>query len=163
MKTAKILQIWRSFVPAIARCLKTSIAWPDFGAVRWTLRKCFEKKIRDCICIMDCSEIFIDRPKNLTARGQTWLNYNHNNTSKYLVWVLATVLISFISCGRSGLISDKQKALQPGFLKRFTFGDLILADRGFKLHDEIASADTRFHERKVTVIAMCSGYFKRTF
>ena len=110
---------------------------------------------------MDCSEIFIDRPKNLTARVQTWLNYKHNNTSKYLVWVLATVLISFISCGRSGLISDKQKALQPGFLKRFTFGDLILADRGFKLHDEIASADTRFHERKVTVIAMCSGYFKR--
>ena len=27
-----------------------------------------------------------------------------------------------------------------GFLKKLNFGDLVLADRGFKLHDEIASA-----------------------
>ena len=55
-----ISQIWRNFVPVIAKCLKNFIAWPDWGAVRRTLPKYFEKKFRDCICIIDCSEIFIE-------------------------------------------------------------------------------------------------------
>ena len=34
--------------------------------------------------------------------------------------------------------------LASGFLKKFTFGDLVLADTGFNLHDEIASAGAVF-------------------
>ena len=30
--------------------------------------------------------------------------------------------------------------MQSGFLKKLTFGDLFLADKGFNLHDETASA-----------------------
>ena len=67
------------------------LAWPDRGAVIWTLPKCFEKKFRDCICIIDCSEVFIERPKNLIARAQTWSNYKHSNTIKYLVGILQLV------------------------------------------------------------------------
>ena len=68
MKAAKISQIWRTFVPVNAKCFKNFIAWPDRGVVRRTLPKCFEK-FRDCICIIDCSGVFIERPKNLTARA----------------------------------------------------------------------------------------------
>ena len=79
VKAATISQIWRTFVPVIAKCLKNFIAWPDRGAVRRTLPKYFEKKFRDYICIIDCSEIFIERPKNLTARVQTWSNYKQQH------------------------------------------------------------------------------------
>ena len=44
VKAGKISQIWRTFVPVIAKCLKNFIAWPDRGAVRKTLIKRFEKK-----------------------------------------------------------------------------------------------------------------------
>ena len=54
-----------------------------------------KKKFRDCICIIDCSDIFIERPKNLTAHAQTWWNYKHNNTVKYLARVTPTGLVSF--------------------------------------------------------------------
>ena len=140
VKAATISQIWRTFVPVIAKCLKNFIAWPDLGAVRRTLPKCFEKKFPDCICIIDCSKIFIERPKNLTARAQTLSNYKHNYTIKYLVGVTPAGLVSFLSSGWGGCISDQPITLQSGFLKKFTFGDLVLADMGFNLHDEIALA-----------------------
>ena len=37
-------------------------------------------------------------------------------------------------------MSDKQTTLLSGFLKKLNFGNLVLADTGFKLHDEIVSA-----------------------
>ena len=33
--------------------------------------------------VIDCFEIFIDRPSNMTARAQTWPNYKHHNALKY--------------------------------------------------------------------------------
>ena len=45
VKAAKLSHIWRTFVPAIAKCLKNFIACPDWGAVRRTLPKCFEKEV----------------------------------------------------------------------------------------------------------------------
>ena len=37
--------------------------------------------LKDCVCIIDSSKIFIERPGKITARAQTWSNYKHNNTS----------------------------------------------------------------------------------
>ena len=140
VEVEKISQIWRTFVPVNPKCLKNFIAWPEQGAVRRTLPKYFEKKFCDSICIIDCSEIFIERPKNLNARTQAWSNYKHSNTVKYLVLVTPTGLVSLLSSGWRRRVSDKQITLQSEFLKKLTFGDLVLADRGFDLHDETPSA-----------------------
>ena len=56
-----------------------------------------------------------------------------------MVGVTPTGLVSFLSSGWGGHVSDKQITLQSGFLKKLTFGDLVLADRGFNLHDKMAS------------------------
>jgi hypothetical protein len=37
--------------------------------------------------IVDCFEIFIDRPSNLMARAQTWSSYKHHNTAKYMIGI----------------------------------------------------------------------------
>ena len=57
-----------------------------------------------------------------------------------MVAVTSNGLVNFLSSRLGGRVSDKQITLQPGFLKKLTFGDLVLADAGFNLHDEIASA-----------------------
>ena len=74
-------KIFRSLVPLIAAHMTNLIVWPDHGTIRRHLPRSFKKNFKDCACIIDYSEIFIERPKNLTARAQTWLNYKHNNTS----------------------------------------------------------------------------------
>ena len=54
------------------------------------------------VSIIDCSEIFIERLKNLTACAQTWSNYRQNNTAKYLLRITAPGTVMFLSAGWGG-------------------------------------------------------------
>ena len=85
------------------------IVWPDHGTIKKHLLCSFKKNFKDCVSIRDCSEIFTERPKNLTAGAQTWSNYKHNNTSKYLIGITPAGAISFLSLGWGGRVSDKHK------------------------------------------------------
>ena len=69
--TSTMSKILRSLVPLIATHMTNLIVWPDHGTIKRHLPRSFKKNFKDCVCIIDCSEIFIERPKNLTARVQT--------------------------------------------------------------------------------------------
>ena len=116
IKCPTISKIFRCWVKVAAMKLKCLIVWPDKGAIRYNLPPCFTKKYRDAVCIIDCSEIFIQRPTNLTARAQTWSNYKHNNTSKYLIGISPAGAVMFLSTGWGGRVSDKQITLESGFI-----------------------------------------------
>ena len=47
--------------------------------------------------IIDCFEIFIDRPSNLLARTETFSNYKHHNTVKAFIGITPQGAISFVS------------------------------------------------------------------
>ena len=89
------------------------------------------------MCIIDCTEIFIERPKSLTARAQTWSNYKHNNTIKYLIGISLAGAVTFLSTGWGGRVSDKVLTLESGFSEKVSHGDCILADRGFLIEQEL--------------------------
>ena len=61
------------------------IVWPDRELVRHTLPACFRKQYSKCISIIDCFEVFIERPADLKARAQTWSSYKNHNTAKFLI------------------------------------------------------------------------------
>ena len=65
--------------------------------------------------IIDCFEIFIDRPSNLMSRAQTWSNYKHHNTVKLLVGITPQGVVSFISKAWVGRASDKYITEHCGF------------------------------------------------
>lgn len=96
-----VSKILRSWLPVMTIVLKSLIKWPSKGAVLKNMPKSFRRHFKRCRCIIDCTEIFVERPSDLTARAQTWSNYKHNNTVKYLV-TNHTCRGSFLSFFRLG-------------------------------------------------------------
>ena len=39
-----------------------------------------------CCVIIDCREVFIERPSDLLVRAQVWSNYKHHSTLKFFIW-----------------------------------------------------------------------------
>ena len=64
--------------------LKPLVQWP-FRTKTMPIE--FRKNFKQCICIIDCFEVFCERPSDLMARAQTFSNYKHHNTVKFLIGI----------------------------------------------------------------------------
>ena len=82
------------------------VKWPTREEVLKTMSIDFRKHFSKCIVIIDCFEVFTERPTNLMARAQTWSNYKKHNTVKFLIGISPQGAISYISKGWGGRMSD---------------------------------------------------------
>ena len=98
-------------------------------------QKYFGRKV---VMIIDCFELFIDRPRNLLARAQTFSVYKHHNTVKFLIGISLQGVVSFLSKAWGGRASDKFITEHSGFLLNLLPGDLILVDRSFDIQDSVS-------------------------
>ena len=122
----------------MSRELQCLIHWPDREVIRQTLPKCFKPRFSRSVCIIDCSEIFIQRPTSLIARAQTYSSYKGHNTVKFFLAINPTRTIILLSKCWGGRVSDKHLTSECGFYRKLFPGDLVLADRGFDITDELA-------------------------
>ena len=78
--------------------LKDLIFWPEREALQKTMPECFQISFGKAVAvIIDCFEIFMERPSNLQARASTWSNYKHHNTVKVLIGITPQGVVSFVS------------------------------------------------------------------
>ncbi|XP_046562617.1 uncharacterized protein LOC124271512 [Haliotis rubra] len=110
------------------------------------------KTFRRVKCIIDCTEIFIERPSNNKARLQTYSRYKQHNTVKFLIGISPSGAIIFLSPMWGGRASDKVITFQSGIIEKFVPGDVVLADRGFFIDTELATRGA-----KLTVPAYTKG------
>ena len=78
--------------------------------------------------IIDCFEVFIERPTNLLARAQTFSNYTHHNTIKILIGITSQGTICFVSEAWGGRISDQYLTENCRFLENLLPGDMVMAE-----------------------------------
>lgn len=133
--------------------LKFLIFWPERKELQTSMpmefRKHFGLKVS---IIIDCFEIFIERPSNFLARAQTWSNYKHHNTAKYLIGITPQGAVSFLSKGYGGRTTDKFLTDDCGLLNNLLPGDMVLADRGFNIEESVG-----FHCAEVKISAFTRG------
>ena len=77
-------------------------------------------------------------PVSFGTRAATYSNYKKHNTVKVFIAIAPTGAITFISKAWTGRVSDKVITQRCGFLDKLEYGDVVLADRGFNIHDDMA-------------------------
>ena len=64
------------------------ILWPEHEQLRKTMPMQFRKHFGTKVSvIIDCFEVFMERPSNLLARAKTWSSYKHHHTAKFLIGI----------------------------------------------------------------------------
>ena len=133
--------------------LSPFVHWPDRESLIRTMPQCFKFSFgTKTTVIIDCFEIFIEKPTNLLARAQTFSSYKHHNTIKVLIGITPQGTISYVSEAWGGRTSDKFLTENCGILSRLVPGDMVMADRGFTIHESVA-----FKRAKLVIPAFTKG------
>ncbi len=131
---AKISSCFHTWLRLLNEFLGKLVRWPGRAEAESILSPVVAALYPGLTGIVDCTELYLEKSHSLEAQSRTWSTYKHNNTAKYLIVIRGDGGVSFISKGYPGCLSDNvifreslKSVLKPG--------DVILADRGFKVVD----------------------------
>ena len=83
-----VSRIFSSWLVVMDNTLSPFVSWPEREHLLRTMPQCFMYSFgRKVTVVIDCFEIFIEKPTNLLPRAQTFSNYKNHNTIKILIGI----------------------------------------------------------------------------
>ena len=134
ISNSTVTSVFHQWIEILYLRLKFLVMWPSRDILQHNIPQIFT----NARCIIDCFEIFMERPYSFEAQAQTFSNYKKHNTVKVLIGISPCGTISFLSKCWGGRVTDKFITRESGFLKLIDPSDVIIADRGFDIADDIA-------------------------
>lgn len=120
--------------------LKILVKWPSRSSLWNSQPISFKRAFGKNICvILDCFEVFSEVPSDKTNSCALFSAYKHHHTVKFLIGIAPCGTITYISDGFTGRSSDKYVTQHSGILDHLEFGDIVMADRGFLIDEEVQS------------------------
>lgn len=117
---------------------KSLIVWPERSISQKNMPFCFREAFNNKVTvIVDCFEVFIERPASMLTQQQCWSNYKHHSTVKFLIGITPHGSICYISEAWGGRTSDKQIVESSSFLNNIHSGDVVIGDRGFLIKESL--------------------------
>ena len=143
VSTAVVGRIWNHWLPIMARELSVLIYWPDKVQIQGAMPVRY-KELPNLRAIIDCTEFFIQSPRSMTNSCATYSHYKHHNTLKVLIAIAPNGFISFVSKAYCGRASDKAITEDSGFYNLLEANDMIMADKGFQITEELEARQVTF-------------------
>ena len=128
---SRILNTWVNF------CYDHSLSLVTMPTLE-KIMQCLPPHFRDypnCSIVLDCTEVFIEKPSSLSAQWQTWSEYKHHNTVKILIGVTPNGMVNFVSRLWGGRASDRHITQHDHLLPQLQSNTTIMADKGFTVED----------------------------
>ncbi|XP_046364948.2 uncharacterized protein LOC124141094 [Haliotis rufescens] len=111
------------------------VVWPSMDTINTTMPQGFKDLYPNTRVVIDCTELFTEKPYSIGKQSQMYSHYKSHITFKALVGVTPNGVVSFVSDLWSGSISDRQITVESGLLDLCDVGDAIMADKGFTISD----------------------------
>ena len=73
--------VFNTWIKVLAKSLRGMIYYPDKISARANLPDCFKNSYPNLRCTIDCTEFFIEKPRELLLQAVTWSDYKKHNTA----------------------------------------------------------------------------------
>nr|XP_046260298.1 uncharacterized protein LOC124067195 [Scatophagus argus] len=130
----------------------TAVFWPSRAELRKNLPAALRASHPDCAVIIDCFTVPFEEPVSRGNQQQQQQRVVPNsqgvgtsyNVLKYLIGVAPQGVVTFVSRGVLGNVSDKSLAEGCGLLCKLLPGDVVLASRDLDIADSVAARGALF-------------------
>lgn len=133
ISTATVSRICTTWIKFLDKQLRPLITWPSRSLIDKHMPSQFRELYPTTRVILDCTEIFTEKPSSLPVQSATYSNYKHHNTFKGLIGISPVGAITFISELYAGSVTDRELTRRSGILDLLEPGDSIMADKGFDI------------------------------
>ncbi|MFT7818262.1 uncharacterized protein LOC111837615 [Arapaima gigas] len=112
----------------------TTVFWPSRDELRRNLPAAVRLACPDCVVIVDCFSVALERHGEVNSVDGT-----PSSSLKYLIGVAPQGVVTFVSRGAPGHVSDRELLESCGLLGKLLPGDVVLADRDLDASEAVAA------------------------
>ena len=115
--------------------------WPEMEVVTFYASSNFRQKFPNTRAIFDGTECPLQKSKAPSAQQVTYSTYKNRNTTKVLIGITPSGMVSYVSPTYAGCTSDRQIVERSALTSMCDPGDSIMADKWFDIQDIFAPVD----------------------